>query len=40
MFLRILQEDQLLQKFRYMDLSAIVLILLFAGIPAIVALAG
>ena len=32
-------EEQLLQKFKYMDLVAIALVILFAGIPTVVALA-
>jgi hypothetical protein len=39
-FLEMLQEDQLLQKIKYIDITAIVLVLLFAGIPTVVALAS
>jgi hypothetical protein len=33
------EEEQLLNKLKYMDVTTIALVLLFAGIPAIVALA-
>jgi hypothetical protein len=32
-------EEQLLQKIRYMDIVAMALVILFAGIPTVVALA-
>jgi hypothetical protein len=32
-------EEQLLQKFKYIDIVAIMLVILFAGIPAVVVLA-
>jgi hypothetical protein len=34
------EEAQLLRKLKYIDIFAIALIVLFAGIPAVVALAG
>jgi hypothetical protein len=34
------QEAQLLQKFKYVDIVAIALVILFAGIPTVVALAS
>jgi hypothetical protein len=38
-FLQHPQEEQLLNKLKYMDVIAIALVILFAGIPTVVALA-